>query len=219
VTITVPKAISLRERYFRESEWKLILGAAIAIKDTSKPSVAAKRWVPWLCAYTGARVGEIGQLRKRDLVKRDGVFALHLTPEAGSMKTKEARTVPLHEHMLAQGFREFVEAQPDGPLFHNPERPRTTSASAVVVKKRLASQVSSRLAKWVRELGVDDPAVRPNHAWRHLFIRTAYRCGIEKNIRTAMAGHSFEEVSEEYETPSLKDIAEALKRFPRYVLE
>ena len=138
-----------------------------------------------------------------------------MTPEAGSIKTKEARTVPLHEHLLAQGFLKFVEDQPDGALFHNPEA-RRAPESAVVVKKRLAVQVGSRLAKWVRDLGVDDTAVRPNHAWRHLFIRRAYRCGIEKNIRTAMAGHSFEEVSEEYETPSVQDMAEAMKKFPRY---
>ncbi|HTM74982.1 MAG TPA: hypothetical protein VL198_17280, partial [Pseudolabrys sp.] len=139
-------------------------------------------------------------------------------PEAGTLKTKVARTVPLHEHLLAHGFLKFVGDQTDGPLFHKPERPRA-SENFLTVKKRLAAQLSSRLAKWVRELGVDDLAVRPNHAWRHLFIRRAYRCGIEKNIRTAMAGHSFEEVSEEYETPSLQDIVEAMKKFPRYGLD
>jgi integrase len=218
VTVTVPKAIKRREKYFRDNEWKTILTASAAIVDVSKPSGAARRWIPWLCAYTGARVGEIAQLRKVDVICRDGIDALELTPEAGTLKTKEARTVPLHEHLLAQGFLKFVGDQTDGPLFHKPERPRA-SENFLTVKKRLAAQLSSRLAKWVRELGVDDLAVRPNHAWRHLFIRRAYRCGIEKNIRTAMAGHSFEEVSEEYETPSLQDIVEAMKKFPRYGLD
>ncbi len=39
--------------------------------------------------------------------------------EAGSLKTSNARTVPLHEHLIAQGFIEFVRAQGDGPLFYN----------------------------------------------------------------------------------------------------
>jgi hypothetical protein len=47
-------------------------------------------------------------------------------------------------------------------------------------------------------------------------VRRAYRAGIEKNIRTAMCGHGFDEVSEEYETPSVSDMATALKKFPRY---
>jgi hypothetical protein len=29
---------------------------------------AAKRWVPWLCAFTGARVGEMLQLRKAEIL-------------------------------------------------------------------------------------------------------------------------------------------------------
>ncbi len=67
-----------------------------------------------------------------------------------------------------------------------------------------------------KTVGVSDKAIQPNHAWRHTFIRRAFRSGIEKNIRTAMCGHGFEEVSERYETPSVSDMAHALTKFPRY---
>lgn len=30
-----------------------------------RETFAAKRWVPWLIAYSGARVGEMAQLRRR----------------------------------------------------------------------------------------------------------------------------------------------------------
>src|SRR5450631_366747 len=42
-----------------------ILTAATNLKRAGEEpwTFAAKRWVPWLCAYTGARVGELAQLR------------------------------------------------------------------------------------------------------------------------------------------------------------
>jgi hypothetical protein len=68
VKVTVPKRKKLRERAFRPQEAQIILEAALAINDTRKPYEAAKRWVPWLCAYTGAHPAEMTQLRKMDVV-------------------------------------------------------------------------------------------------------------------------------------------------------
>lgn len=46
----------------------------------------AKRWLPWVCAYTGARVGEIAQLRKQDVAHEHGRWVLVITPEARPLK-------------------------------------------------------------------------------------------------------------------------------------
>ena len=70
---------------------------------------AAIRWVPWVCAYTGARGGEITQLRAEDVKRhRQGFWTITITPEAGTVKTGQARTVPVHEHLVARGSIEFV---------------------------------------------------------------------------------------------------------------
>jgi integrase len=64
VKITVPKKHTLREtKAFLPHEWRTILRASLAITELDTPNDAAKRWVPWLCAYTGARPGEMTQLR------------------------------------------------------------------------------------------------------------------------------------------------------------
>jgi integrase len=57
----------LRSKGFSDRERKAILAAALAHKPGKEHprTGAAKAWVPWLCAFTGARVGEIGQLRKQ----------------------------------------------------------------------------------------------------------------------------------------------------------
>jgi hypothetical protein len=94
VKIAVPRKASVREKSFRPEEMALILNAASAFIDTNRSFDAARRWVPWICAYTGARAGEITQLRGKDLVKRDGHWAIEITPDAGTVKTGDARTVP-----------------------------------------------------------------------------------------------------------------------------
>ena len=117
----MPKVVVLREegKAFRPEEAKVILRAALAVSNTRDAFPRAKRWVMWLCAYSGARAGEVTQLRGVDVIPRGDFYAMRLTPEAGSIKTGNARTVPLHEHLIAQGFIDFVRAQGGGPLFHN----------------------------------------------------------------------------------------------------
>ena len=44
------------------------------------------------------------QLRGLDVIEQDGVQAIAITPEAGTVKTGMGRVVPLHEHILGQGF-------------------------------------------------------------------------------------------------------------------
>src|SRR5262245_36631060 len=58
IVLTIHKKWKLRERAFRTEEYRAILKAALDISDTRTPFRAAKRWMPWICAYTGARPGE-----------------------------------------------------------------------------------------------------------------------------------------------------------------
>ena len=63
VKITIPRPVKLREKSLRPDERRTILAAALGIAASDTADNAARRWVPWLCAYTGARPGEIAQLR------------------------------------------------------------------------------------------------------------------------------------------------------------
>jgi integrase len=219
VRVTVPRKVTKREtKAFRPAEITTILKAALAITDTKRPRNAAKRWVPWILSYTGARAGEITQLRGTDVVEQDGVAAIRITPEAGTVKTGGPRVVPLHEHLIEQGFMRFVQANGKGPLFH--DEPRQAPASADATKPRKPRYVKAReyLAAWVRELGVSDPELQPNHAWRHTFKQIADRHDISERISDWITGHSPASVGRGYGAPTLEDMAAALKKFPRYVV-
>jgi len=219
VKVTVAKRKQLREtQAFRPAEWRVVLTASLKITDTNSPDAATCRWIPWLCAYTGARVGEIAQLRKQDVTEREGMPSLLITPEAGTVKSGRSRVVPLHEHLVSQGFLKFVSDHVDGPLFYSLARRRKRQDRAKY-KKPPYAQVRQRLAHWVRTLGVDDPQVQPNHAWRHTFKQIADRSGVSERMSDYITGHAHKSVGASYGAPTLEDMAEALKRFPRYVVE
>jgi integrase len=116
VHLPVPRSNVAREtKAFRPEEAKTILRASLAVQNTESANTAARRWVPWICAYTGARSGEITQLRGVDVIKQDRIDAIRITPDAGTVKTKQARLVPLHSHLIEQGFLSFVANKGKGP--------------------------------------------------------------------------------------------------------
>ncbi len=87
----------------------LILSEALRPSDvrTSPHFARAKRWVPWICACTGARVNEITQARRKDFrterVGTQDVCILCITPDAGTVKNGEERDVVLHPHLIEPG--------------------------------------------------------------------------------------------------------------------
>jgi integrase len=212
VKVDVPKAIKLREegKAFKPEEALVILRASMAITNVREAFPRAKRWVMWLCAYSGARSGEITQLRSIDVTKRGNFYVMRLTPEAGSIKTSSARTVPLHEHLIAQGFIEFVRAQGDGPLFYNERAATGAEVDPMNPKMHPATKVRQRLGGWVRELGIDDREVGPTHGWRHLFQRIADSAGIPEKMSDAITGHAPASTGRRYGPPTVEGMAEAL---------
>jgi hypothetical protein len=79
VRVTEPRRIKQRETdAFMAEEWGTILRASSAIGAPKTTFQGAQRWVPWLCAYSGARPGEITQLRGMDIQQRDHVTVMVL---------------------------------------------------------------------------------------------------------------------------------------------
>jgi integrase len=219
VKVDVPKVSALREtKAFKPEEAQVILRAASAITNLRDAFPRAKRWVMWLCAYSGARSGEITQMRGVDVTQRGDFYVMRLTPEANTIKTDQARTVPIHEHLIAQGFIEFVRAQGSGPLFYNVRTTPATEADPLNPERHPSIKTRGRLGTWVRELGITDPEVGPTHGWRHTFKAKAARYGIDDGFSDGITGHAPATVGRSYRAPTVEDMAEALKKFPRYVI-
>jgi integrase len=213
------KARSRETKAFTDAEARMILKAALANKSPKTPWERAKRWVMWLCAYSGARAGEVTQLRGEDIEKRGGFHFMKLTPDAGTIKTRKTRIVPLHEHVIAHGFLEMVRKVGKGALFYDDKTPHRASSDPMKPSRSRAGNVRGDLAEWVREIGVTDKEVSPTHAWRHTFKQIAERVGITEKIHDAITGHAPASEGRKYGQPTADDMARALEMFPRYKLD
>jgi integrase len=105
VVVDVSEKHETKMRGFTDKEAAIILSAALAPMSNlmTRENAGARRWVPWICAYTGARVNEITQLRANDVVNVDGIDCIRITSEAGTVKTLRERVVPLHPHLTMMG--------------------------------------------------------------------------------------------------------------------
>lgn len=208
ISLDEPRIVAQRERTFREHEIAAILSAALeVIPDAGNPTrSAARRWCPWLAAYSGARIAELTNLHREDIQTEGDIPFMHLRVT----KTGEARTVPIHAHLIEQGFLAFVEACARGPLFYDPKRHGNRSSTSP------AELQGHKVGKWVRETVKLDPGVDPNHGWRHTWKTRALGAGIEERLRDAITGHRVASVGRRYETPTLAMLTDAMSRFPRY---
>ena len=206
--VRAPKPLKLRERDLTDDEAILILKGTLEPPPSRLTSehALARRWVPWLCAYTGARVGEITQLRAMDIMQDKGIWCIHITPEAGGVKTSEARTVPLHSHLIEQGFHKLAKASDPAPLFF-----REGAGNEVNPGSKLRA---ADLAKWVRTLGINAP--QPNHGWRHRFKTLARLLVIPEYLADKIQGHAPSSQGRRYGSVPLVTMSEAIEKLPRY---
>lgn len=136
------------DRTYTLEQARKVLEAARA--QTDKPNF---RWIPWLLAYSGMRVGEALQLEKADVFELQGNWFVHIRVGDGrTTKTRKSRKVPVHQALVAEGFIEFVDSRPAGKLF-----PGTFQ--------------DQRIREWIKEGPLEGKANTPppNHAFRHLF--------------------------------------------------
>lgn len=214
VQVAGKRKATARDRGLTDEEAAIILAATLAPPQgrLSRERSFAQRWIPWICAYTGARVNEISQLRGEDVMRQDGIWAILITPEAGSVKTGVARTVPLHPHLIEQGFVAAINGI-EGPLFFDPARHRGGKDGNPQYKK-----VGEHLAKWVRELGVTRTTVWPDHGWRHRFKTQARLVGMDPETRDAIQGHAPRSEGEAYGEVPTELMFREIAKLPRYVV-
>lgn len=213
VKVAKQKKKRSRDPGFTDEEAVAVLSAAFHHKGVGKAAKHlsnARRWLPWLCAYSGARVGEMTQLRKQDLRQENGLWIIKITPEAGTVKDGDFRDVPLHPHLVEQGFPDFVAKAADGYLFMK------VYGNTDEAQRAAWKSAKNRLTDFVRT-AITDPDVQPNHAWRHRFITLARNLDIPWDTRCAITGHEPGEEGAKYGVASNEAKAAAIAKYPRYL--
>lgn len=175
----------------------------------TRKTTNAKRWIPFICALSGARVTEISQLRSQDFRVEDGIYLFRITPDAGSVKTGQYRDVPIHSQLLEMGLWEFAQSS-GGPLFFEDAPDRD--------KLKAARMVSASVSQWLQKSGVVPPGIQPNHGWRHRFTTVAREAGVSDRVIDALAGHAGRTAGERYGDVTINTLKQAIDLIPGYAV-
>lgn len=203
---TTPEAVALL-RFCRDYQPKT--GPKGTILEAARVT-AAKRWVPLLCAFTGARVAEITQLRREDFRQEEGATIARITPEAGGTKTNQWRDVPLHPQVIEMGFLDYLETIPRGPVFHSEAKPTRFLYAA--------KKLSNRIGDWLQEQELVPAGVKPSHGWRHRLKTVGREVGIDGRVLDCIQGHAPRTAGDDYGDVTIKTRIAAINRLPNYDL-
>lgn len=215
----VPKRQLDREQGYTDAEALVILKAAQDYRPVASDEIAtselpqttaAKRWAPVLCAFTGARIGELMQLRKQDFRKEGETHVMRITPAAGTVKAGGYRDVPLHPQLIDMGFLDFVDASPTDALFYRASKGRAAKSGA--------QATAGRVSVWLQGLGVVPEGVSPSHGWRHRFKTVGREEGVSDRTLDAIQGHASKTAGDNYGDVTVKARKAAIDRFPAYVI-
>lgn len=194
------KQITKRRRSFTDAEALMLLKAA---KGEANPVL---HWIPLLCAYSGARLSEMCQLRVEDVREIEGIWCMVIDSEAGSVKTESSeRIVPLHRAIIDADFLAFVHKIGRGPLFADLSPDRFGNRGGNGTKM---------MGRWVRGLGLEDPRLGPCHSWRHRMATLSRRYRIARDIRLVLMGHSDPSVADDYGEVEIAILHRELMKIP-----
>jgi integrase len=176
-----PKLIrrsSSRRQGYTDEEARRILTAA-------REEAGWLRWAPWLLCFTGARVGELAEMRREHIQQDGGVWILNLVPTAlhrGKNETFQ-RMIPLHPAVIEEGFLDYVaklQCRLSEPLF--PDLPPDPRGGRV-------TPATSRMARWMRRVvRIDDPRKAPSHSWRHRMEDELRKVRASAEVQDAITG-------------------------------
>jgi integrase len=227
VTVTASKS--------KQEGWPDAQAALILTK--AREQTGYLRWAPLLMAVTGARAGEIAQLRVSDLdVDAQGRWSIRITPEAGQLKSESSeRTIPLHSAVVTEGLPTFVSSLSGGgadarlfpDLFIAGAR-RKPLADGETETSRLSEISGGHMRRWLygsfarngkRTGGFLKPEKRyaPRHAWRHRIASLMREhCESDAEARlSALVGHANATITSRYgKAAPLKLLRDAVESIP-----
>jgi len=179
---------SERQDVFSNEDLDLLFSAENYDKHIKKP---AKYWLPILGLYTGARLEELCQLLKADVIQHDdsGMWCLDIredNSEYKSVKTGERRLVPLHPFLIDElKFHDYV---------HNSQHTANSDRvfpDLTYVKNRWGHGFSQWFGKYRTKVGIEAPPRKKTfHSFRHTAINNLKQQGGEKQYVKELVGHS-----------------------------
>jgi integrase len=154
-------------------------------------------WIPWICLYTGARLGEIAQLLTADVRQLHGVWIFHITREGAiSKSTKTAgsqRVIPIHRELIKLGLIEYHSAMVAS------DNVRLFPELQPDVRGFYSATPSRFLNRYFRKIGAKVDNSVNVHSLRHGMADAFRRCGyLDEQFGGPILGHAKETMTGRY---------------------
>lgn len=169
-------------------------------------------WVPLVGLFTGARSGEIIQLRTEDVLTEAGITYIQITDDDGedlTIKTASSyRRIPIHRELVRLGFLRFVKERrrtKQKRLF--PEMPRAADHT-------YSTAYSRKFSNLLKALGIKHKR-NAFHSLRHSFEDASLDSRIPQEFVNALQGHSETGMAGRYGAGlrGLKALSEEMEKF------
>ncbi len=142
-------------------------------------------WVPLIVLTIGSRIEEILILKRRNLVRRNGVSCLSigLDPDQGGKSEDSQRVIPIPQLLLDLGFDDWVRnlSEDHGPLLFPEAAERATTFN-------ITSPFSKALNRILKSLGLGD-FDEDFYAMRKTLSSLLGAADVQEAQRQAIAGH------------------------------
>lgn len=139
----------------------------------------AAYWIPIIGLYTGARIGELAQLRVSDITSEDGVPIIKITDDEDGQKVKtnaSRRSIPIHSDLIRLGLLDYAEdirrKDPAGSLWP-------------LLKQKT---ISAWFSKYRKSVGLNGRWL-DFHSLRHTVRTRLAKAQVQENLMDAITGH------------------------------
>ncbi|MDH1676404.1 site-specific integrase, partial [Comamonas aquatica] len=182
LAIEIPKTVTRKpwkdDELHKLFSQPLFQAYEIPAKDRTGGGPAAY-WIPIIGLYTGARIGELAQLRVSDITTEDGIHIIKITDDEEGQKVKtnaSRRSIPIHSELIRLGLLDYAEdirkENPTGSLW-----PLLNQQT-----------ISPWFSKYRRGVGLDAKWL-DFHSFRHTVRTRLAKAQVQEKLMDAITGH------------------------------
>lgn len=193
--IKVPKTITRRP--WKDEELQTLFGQPLfqkyALPKGSRSGGAAAYWIPLIGLFTGARIGELAQLKVQDITYEGGIPTIQITDTGQGQKLKtnaSRRRIPIHPELIRLGLLDYVaDACASQPL----NAKNTLLADSLwpdlgTSADRQGNQISSWFSSFRKKIGLT--GTYPDfHCLRHTVRTKLAQARVPEQLMDAITGH------------------------------
>ncbi|EOG7700951.1 tyrosine-type recombinase/integrase [Vibrio parahaemolyticus] len=144
-------------------------------------------WIPIVLLHTGARIGEISQLRTKDVYREKGLWVISINDDGEYMSVKSrssVRLIPIHPRLIELGFTNYCEAR------RSSGAEQLFDLRPIGVDLDWGKQFAKRFERVLTETGFVGKNRPTLHSFRHTFIDELQQKGVPENVVAELVGHA-----------------------------